>query len=226
MNCQDFKNQVMDLALGELPVEAERQLDEHAAGCLACSSQLGKAIRVRELLMNGWRDEETPRSLVFTPVAAPSSEGLWSWLVSAPRWVNVSMAAAGAVVLLFATLSLARTDFRYGQGRFALTFGQARPPNAPQATAGAAATTNAALSREEVEKIVTATYAALGAQDRGQYTAMLDDTSKKMQAQREVDLLRIGSAFEQMKTVVWKDMRHNSAMVEYAAQRIGANQKN
>ena len=225
MNCQDFKKQIMDLALGELSEESRPALEQHAAQCTACSAQLNRLVAVGNVLKKGWGDEEVPTSLVFTPAVSPSASRFWSWLSAAPKWVNVSMATAAAVVVLFAALSVARADFRFDHGQFALSFGQARVGSPLAATSSTPVLTTPA-STTEIENLITARYSSLSAQDRQQYAAMLDRLSQQLQSQREADLQKIGLAFDQVKTVVWKEMQRNNAIVEYAARRIATNTKN
>jgi hypothetical protein len=225
MNCQDFKKQIMDLALDELSEESRPALEQHAARCAACGAQLNRLLAVGNVLKNGWRDEEVPVPLVFTPVASPSSSGFWNWLLAAPRWANVCMATGAALVFLFAIFSLARMEFRYDHGQFALAFGQSHVAN-PSLNTHSGPPLNASLDTSEVEKIIAAKYASLSAQDRERYGAMLEQLSQQVQTQRQADLQKIGLAFDQVKTVVWKDMQRNNAIVQYAAQRIATNTKN
>ncbi|MBZ5537447.1 MAG: zf-HC2 domain-containing protein [Acidobacteriia bacterium] len=225
MNCQDFKKQTMDLVLGELSDESRPALEQHAAQCTACGAQLNRLVAVANVMRRGWRDEEVPTSLVFTPAVSPSASRFWNWLSAAPKWVNVSMATASALVVLFAALSLARANFRFDHGQFALSFGQTQG-SSPLATSPSIPVVNTSMNSAEIENLITARYSSLNAQDRQQYAAMLDHLSQQMQSQREADLQRIGLAFDQVKTVVWKEMQRNNAIVQYAAQRIATNSKN
>ncbi len=224
MNCQDYKNQILDWVLGELPAGSGRALEEHAANCAVCGRELSRLKRAQLLLKQSWRDEDIPTSIVFVP-PTPTRPGAWQWLFGAPRWVNVSMATVSAVAVLFMALSLARVRVQYGQGSFAMSFGPSSvaPINS---SSGGAALTNAAYNPAELQKLVAAQYASLNAQDRERYAAMLEQLSQQVQAQRQADLQRIGMAFDQVKTVVWKDLQRNSALVQYAAQQISSTAKN
>lgn len=226
MDCQDFKNHLLDLALNEVPSSERERLEHHARTCATCALPFSQMTRVRDLLKAGWRDEEVPRSLVFTPVSPSAPTGFWGWLLAAPQWANVSMATAAALVILFAMLSFARADFHYDQGHWALSFGQSRSSRSSPQTSSAVPAANASITRAEIERIVNAQYASLSQQDREQYAAMLERLSQQIQVQRQEDLRRIGSAFDQVKTVVWKEMQRNNAIVQYAAQRIVTNAKN
>src|SRR5487761_2287096 len=124
MNCQDMKNQMMNWALNELSPENARAVEQHASACPVCGAQMQRLLRVHDVLKRGWRDEEIPASLVFTPVARA---GFWQWLLAAPRWANVSMAAVAVMALLLVTLSAARVEFQYDRGHFGVAFGQSAP---------------------------------------------------------------------------------------------------
>jgi len=225
MDCQAFKKQVMDLVLGELSDESRLLMEQHAAACPACGSQLNRVFRTQRLLKAAWPDEVVPTPLVFTPVASTRAPSFWGWLLAAPRWANVSMAAAAAFLVLLVVFSLTHTEFRYGNGQFALTFGQSRSAFAPL-TNPSTPMANAASNTAEIERVLTAKYVSLSAQDRERYAAMLEHFSQQQEAQREADLQKIGSAFDQVKTVVWKEMQRNNAIVQYAAQRIATDAKN
>lgn len=223
MDCQDMKNQMMDWALNELSPENARAMEQHASACPGCGAQMQRLLRVHDVLKRGWRDEEIPASLVFTPVARA---GFWQWLLAAPRWANVSMAAVAVMALLFVTLSAARVEFQYDRGHFAVAFGQSAPALVSSPALPSVPVSNAAFTPVEIQKLVAAQYAALSEQDRARYAAQLDQFAQQMQTQRENDLQHIGAAFDQVKTVVWKDMQSNSALVQYAAQRIANEVKN
>ena len=197
MNCQDFKKEFMDLGLGELSDDSRPALEQHAAECTACNAQLNRLVALGNVLRRGWRDEEVPTSLVFTPAVSPSTSRFWNWLLTAPKWVNASMAAAAALLVLVATLSLARADFRFEHGQFALSFGQPRG-SAPLATTTPTPALNASANTSEIEDIITAKYASLSAQERQQYAAMLDHLSQQLQSQREADLQKIGYRAREM----------------------------
>jgi anti-sigma factor RsiW len=223
MNCQDFKNQIFDWALDELSADAREHLEQHAAECAACAVQWKKVSRLPDVMRAGWGDEEIPRSIVFAPEAtAPSPTSVWQWLAAAPRWANWSMATAASVVFLFAALSFARVQVQYDRGHFAVAWGNAMAP----AVASPASTERASFNPAEMERIITSKYSELSAKDRQDYAAMLDRFAQQSQVQRSADLQKIGEAFDQVKNVMWKEMQHNDAIVQYAAQRIVTNSKN
>jgi Putative zinc-finger len=225
MNCQDFKKQIMDLVLDELSEGSRPALEQHASQCAACGTEFNRLVTMGNVLKSGWRDVEVPAPLVFTPAPSPASSGFWSWLLAAPRWANVCLATGTALVFLFAIVSLTRVEFRYDHGQFALAFGQSRVA-APSRNNSSGPPLNAFLDAPEIEKLIAAKYTSLSAQDRERYGAMLEQLSQQVQTQRQADLQKIGLAFDQVKTVVWKDMQRNNAIVQYAAQRIVTNTRN
>lgn len=222
MDCQEFKSQMMDWVLKETSVESSRNLELHAAGCHVCGSLLEKALHARDVLHAGWQDEEIPESIVFTPVRS----NFWGWLQAAPRWANAMLAVAAVGVLVFGILSLARTELRYDHGNFNLAFGHAPVSMALPAQPTGTSSVNAGLSSAEIEKMVSAKYASLSGQDREQSTAQLDRLSQQWQVQRAADLQKIGNSFDQVKTVMWKDMQRSNAIVQYAARQIATSSKN
>lgn len=226
MNCQDFRNQWMDLVLGEVTPSTRNVLEEHAHGCSECGPRLKQMIRTQDLLKRGWRDEEVPISIVFAPSAERARGGIGSWLLAAPRWASATMAVAAVVLVLFSALSLARVEFRYEQGHVALSFGQQSSGDLTARPRGSIPMVNASFDANQIEKRVTEKYAALSAEDQAQYAAMLDRLAAQMNARRETDLEKIGTAFDQVKTIVWKDMQRNNAIVQYAAQHIVTQSKN
>lgn len=226
MNCQDFRNQMMDLVLGEITPLTRSVLEEHAHGCLECGPMLRRMMRTQDLLKQGWREEEAPTSIVFTPVVEPARGGIWPWLLGVPRWARATMAVAAVVLVLFSALSLARVEFRYDQGHVALSFGPRGSRDFTVRSAGSIPTANASFDVSRIEKLVSEKYVTLSAQDQAQYAAMLDRLAAQMNARREADLEKIGSAFEQVKTIVWKDMQRNNAIVQYAAQHLATQSKN
>lgn len=226
MICQDFKTHLMDFILGELSGESRAALEQHAAACADCRPQLTRLMRARDVLKKSWPDEEIPSSIVLTPVVAPARGGFRQWLLAAPRWASASLATAMAVVLIFATLSVTRTEFRYDQGRWAMSFGRPYSTTPAGRAAASVPATNVSVENSTVEKRVAEKYAAMSEQDRRQYAAMLERLSQQVQAQREADLQKIGLAFDQVKTVMWKNMQRNNAIVEYAARRIATDVKN
>jgi hypothetical protein len=221
MDCQEFKSQMMDWVLKEAPVESSRNLELHAAGCHVCGSLLEKALHARDVLL-GWQDEEIPESIMFTPARS----NFWGWLQAAPRWANAMAAVAAAGVLIFGILSLARTELRYDHGNFSLAFGHAPVSMTVPAQPMGTSLVNAGLSSAEIEKMVSAKYTSLSGQDREQYAAQLERLSQQWQVQRAGDLQKIGNSFDQVKTVMWKEMQRNNAIVQYAARQIATSSKN
>ncbi len=226
MDCQEFKNQVMDWVLGEIPEARGRDLEQHATRCAECGPRLARLMRTRDVLQNDWPHEEIPTSLVFAPTPVPARSGFWQWVLAAPRWADYSLASAAAFVLLIAVLSLGHAQFQFSDGRFSGSFGGAAKLTSSQAPSGQVSAVPVAMDEAAVRKLVNTEYATLSAQDRERYAAMLDQLSQQMRVQREADLSHIGVAFDQVKTVMWKDMQRNNAIVQYAAQRIANEVKN
>jgi hypothetical protein len=122
MDCDAFRDEMMDLLYGEAAPALAGRLEEHQAACRACRDELASFRRLRRDLAS-WR---TPPDLGRSPRRLSSARPY--------------LAVAAALVLLVAGgLALRGSELRYEQGRFAFRLGQA-----PEA-----ATLSAALAAQE-----------------------------------------------------------------------------
>jgi len=106
MDCDAFRNEMLDLLYGEAAPATGRRLEEHQAACPSCREELASLRRLRRDLA-AWQVPadlgRTPESRVRTPLLA---------------------AAAALVLLVGGGWALRGSEVRYEQGRFAFRFGQ------------------------------------------------------------------------------------------------------
>jgi Putative zinc-finger len=111
MDCDAFREEMMDLLYGEAAPATARRLEEHQAACRACRDELDSFRRLR-------------RELAAWPAPAD--------LAGRSRWqpsVRPYLAVAAAVVLLVGGgFALRGSELRYEQGRIAFRLGQASEP--------------------------------------------------------------------------------------------------
>jgi anti-sigma factor RsiW len=90
MQCDDLRDDVLDILYGEASAETERRVAEHHAGCASCRDELAALRRLRRDLV-AWRVPSGLRP-ALTPRARPARR----------------LAAAAAVLLALGSLALAR----------------------------------------------------------------------------------------------------------------------
>jgi hypothetical protein len=113
MDCDAFRDEMMDLLYDEAAPAVARRLDEHQAACRACRDELSSFRRLRRDLAS-WR---TPPDLGRVPRRLSFSRPY--------------LAMAAALLLLVAGgLAVRGSELRYEQGRFAFRLGQAADSSA------------------------------------------------------------------------------------------------
>jgi anti-sigma factor RsiW len=125
MDCEAYRDDLIDVLYGEADDATRRRFSEHAAGCVACRDEL-PALRGLRRDLQAWA---LPLALVPRPARLR---------LAAPGWPGVA-AAAALLLALGAGLSLSGAEVRYDADGFALRFG------------GAAAAAQAALAAHEEE---------------------------------------------------------------------------
>ncbi len=103
MECDAFRDDLMDVLYGEADAETARRFNEHQSRCAACREEIASFRRVRHEL-EGWA--VTPRHRIAIPALARPAR----WLAAAAALVAT---AGGAVVL-------AKGEIRYPNGQVAL----------------------------------------------------------------------------------------------------------
>ena len=189
MDCDAFRDEMIDLLYGEAAPAATARLEEHQAACRACRDELASFRRLRRDLAS-WR---TPPDLG-----------------RAPRRLSAArpyLAAAAALVLLVGGgLALRGSELRYEQGRFAFRLGQA-PEAVALSTALAAQderhrremdtlrATLAAASRSDEDTLrkVRQMIADSEARQATLVTTGLTRLEERTEARRQYDLAQVGA---------------------------------
>jgi hypothetical protein len=108
MECNAFRDEMLDVLYGEADAATRRRFDLHQEGCTACREELAGLRRLRRDLA-AWP---------LPPALRPRS----AWARTAWRSLGV---AAGVVLALGAALGLSGSELRYDQGGVAFRLGRA-----------------------------------------------------------------------------------------------------
>jgi hypothetical protein len=108
MECNAFRNEMLDVLYGEADAATQRRFDEHQAGCPACRQEIAGLRRLRRDLA-AW-----PLPLALRPRRA----------LAARVWRALPV-AAGVILALGAALGLSGSELRYEEGRLAFRLGRA-----------------------------------------------------------------------------------------------------
>jgi hypothetical protein len=189
MDCDAFRDEMMDLLYDEAAPAVARRLDEHQAACRACRDELSSFRRLRRDLAS-WR---TPPDLG-----------------RAPRRRSLSrpyLAMAAALLLLVAGgLAVRGSELRYEQGRFAFRLGQAAESSALSAALAAqeerhrrevdalrAAVAASTRTDEDILRRVQRMIEESEARQATLVSAGLTRLEDRAEARRQYDLAQIGA---------------------------------
>lgn len=119
MNCDQFRESILEGLAGELPAEIQPDFERHESTCAACRAELGRWREVETALRSGWPMEDPPPLPVLSlrrPQAAWWEVG-WRWF---------SMASAALVTASLVALVVLRPSIQWDGGRLGMAFhGQA-----------------------------------------------------------------------------------------------------
>jgi hypothetical protein len=189
MDCDAYREDMMDLLYGEGGDEPARRLEAHQATCADCRRELAGLRRLRADLAQ-WR---LPEALRASAAARTPS-----------RRFPIGLAAAAVVVLGFAaTLAVAGVELRRDQGGFALRVGR---PGDPRVLADmerrhreeiAALRAELVAARRPDQREILATVAdMIHDSERRQEEARIDGVRllrQRTEAQRQYDLARMSA---------------------------------
>lgn len=192
MDCDAFREEMLDLLYGEASPAAARRLGEHEAACRECRDELASFRRLRRDLA------------VWQAPAAPGRRSVFR----APT--RRYLAAAAAVVLLVSGGLAARgSEIRYENGRFAFRLGA----GAPAEGLSAALAVQEERHRREMQALraaLDAPRAADEAQTLRKVERMIADSEarqtaflnaglarleERTEARRQFDLAQVGAGF-------------------------------
>ena len=201
MECEAFRDDLLDVLYGEADPEIAHRFNEHQARCAACREEIASFRRVRHEL-DGWAI--APKRRLTMPALRPAR-----WLAAAAALVAV---AGGAVVL-------AKGEIRYPNGQVALRLAapaedaselrrllaeqEARHQRAiadlrasavrPVATGADASDREALL--EEMRRLIKQSETRQAAA----IAAGLTELEERTQAQRRVDMARVGAGLSYLE---------------------------
>jgi len=189
MDCDAFRDDMLDLLYGEAAPAVARRLEEHQAGCPVCRDELASFRRLRRDLAS-WR---TPPDLGRPPRPLYSA-----------RWYLAM--AAGLVLLVGGGLALRGSELRYEHGGMAFRLGQAPEAAAFSAALSAqeerhrremdalrATVAAAARSDEETLRKVHQMIADSEARQATLVTTGLTRLEERTEARRQYDLAQVGA---------------------------------
>ena len=189
MDCDAFRDEMMDLLYGEAAPAVAGRLEEHQAACRACRDELSSFRRLRRDLAS-WR---MPPDLVRAPRRLSSARPY------------LAMAAA-LVLLVTGGLALRGSELRYEQGRFAFRLGQAPEPAAFSAALAAqeerhrremdalrVTVATGSRSDEDTLRRVQQMIADSEARQATLVTTGLTRLEERTEARRQYDLAQVGA---------------------------------
>ena len=191
MDCDAFRDEMMDLLYGEAAPATAGRLEEHQAACRACRDELSSFRRLRRDLAS-WR---TPPDLGR---ARPRLSSARPYLAMAAALVLLGMTVGG--------LAVRGSELRYEQGRFAFRLGQARETSALSAALAAqeerhrremeALRATVAASSRSGDDMLRKVQQMIAESEARQATLVatgLTRLEEKTEARRQYDLAQVGA---------------------------------
>jgi hypothetical protein len=191
MDCDGFRDEMMDLLYGEAAPVVARRLEEHQAACRACRDELAALRRLRRDLAS-WR---TPPDLGRAPRRLSFGRG--------------TLALAAAVVLLVVTvggLAVRGSELRHEQGRFVFRLGPTPETSAIASALSAqeerhrremdslrATVAASSRSEQDTRRMVLQMIAESEARQATLLTTRLTRLEERTEARRQYDLAQVGA---------------------------------
>lgn len=200
MECDAFREDLLDVLYGEADSETARRFNEHQARCAACREEIASFRRLR-LDLDGWA--VTPRRRLAFPGAL--------------RPLRLLAAAAGLLAALGGALVLAKGEIRYPNGQVALRLAAPADQSAEvrrllaeqearhrqalaelKASAVRPAALNARLDDDalaEIRRLIKESETRQAAA----FAAGLTQLAERSQAQRRVDMAQVGAGLSYLE---------------------------
>jgi hypothetical protein len=187
MDCQAFRDDMMDVLYGEADEGAARRFEAHQAACPECRREIAQLRRLRGELAQ-WT---LPEPMGVDPLPAP-------------RRLPLGLAAAALLVLaLGAALGLSGAEVRYDQGGLSVRLGRSDAPALLAAQEQrhrqeieALRAEVAALRPRDDDSLLRAVSAMIEESEARQGTALqarLREMRQRTDTQRQYDLARVGA---------------------------------
>jgi hypothetical protein len=186
-DCGRIRNELSSYLYGELAAEATAAVEQHLAGCAACSDELSGMRDTRKLL-GRWetpRGGEDPRQLARSIAELAGAEESRAPGRARGRRVRWSAALLGAAAALLFTLSVVNTDATIAGGNFQLSF---RLPGARPA--------DTHPGWEDVRAIANQVCAAQSASLQSSQQELMERWSRMNREELQQELLRFSQAID------------------------------
>lgn len=198
MACIEWKEKLMDYILKELPPKEARELELHVEGCAKCAEALSEFKDLHGVMKQHFTDLEMPSHLVMLPERSASVPGRFF----ANPWAAGALSGALAAVFI-AGLFL---------GGF---LGRNPAPFVHQQVA------KDAVSRADVEAIVTREVAAKLAQQKAEFQLQNEKLAQSLRQEQMKNLVQIAhqmQGLELAQNAVWKETQQQNEFVDYIAR--------
>ena len=223
MNCERSREMLVDLIGDEITGTAAKELKQHLQDCPNCREELISLTRTRSLLRQAWPDEAVPQELMFEIPKLQTRRfwGLWdrSGLV---RFALASLTITACLALCFLFMALLRTQFRYEQNHFSISFGRAGEPSLQTASwPGKDHLPVEWVSRREVQDLISRAVEQAEANQRAQIQGVTREIGVRMEAKRTADLRRIANelrVLEGSQNNVYRAALSNQSYLETLAR--------
>jgi hypothetical protein len=190
MECNTFRDDMLDVLYGEGDAAARRRFERHQDACAACRDELAAMRRLRGELA-AWP---------LPPALRPPAPSGRSWRPLA--------AAAGLIVALGAALGVTGSELRYDAGRVAFRLGRAEAAAGPPAVLERIAALEA-RHRQEIEAL-RAELRRARQDDQDALVARVSDMLRKSEARQAV---LVGTSMASLRDETEARRRYDLAQV-------------
>jgi len=196
MGCREWRTELTDWTLDELPPEKVRPLEQHIAQCEECGRSAQRLRAVRQALLNGLTDREMPAHLVLVGEKPQSLfADFWAGLLRA-----AALSAAAAAIFLVAV----SVGFRHGQRWLLPTAARVEPT----------------LTRTEVQALVAQTVAEQVSAQTKEIRAATRELAASLRTEENGNLARIGRRLQYLQLTqaeVWKQTQRQNEVISLVA---------
>lgn len=115
MNCEKFRECILEGLAGELPADAQAEFADHESACAGCRAEVARWRELESGLRAGWPMED-PGPLPVISLRRPAA----AWWETGWRWF--SMTSAALVTASLIALAVFRPSVRWDGSRFEVAF--------------------------------------------------------------------------------------------------------
>jgi hypothetical protein len=213
MECEEIRDQMLDVLYGEADASAVASFERHTANCPSCRDELAQLKNLR-VTLSSWT---LPRQRRSMRRLAP------------PRYFWAAAAAALVILALGGALSLAGVEMRFTQGPVVVRLGNAPPIANPAPVAGTAqpavvpveiqpVASSAVVQEDAVLQRVAEMIRQSEARQRMAYVNSLGDFEARTTRQRRYDMARIGAGLSYLDGRTGQHMARTTELMGYVLQ--------